>query len=462
MTSLDPYLLVRAASVYVAAVSAGLVWVWRRPTARAASAAMLASIWAFSTLVPLHVVAIRFGWWWFDAQGGLLAGIPVDLLLAWAVLWGGIPALALPSAPVTLTILAAFAADLVLMPLATPVVRLGRTWLVGEAVALVAVLAPAQLLARWTSRSERLVARAILQMCAFTLLIFIVLPLVIIEASGGRWTNPLAWPTWRLSLLAQAMAIPALLGLTAVQEFVTRGHGTPVPFDPPSRLVTSGVYAYVGNPMQLAAAVMLTVWGVVIGNLWVAAGGVMAHVYATGLAGWDEDSDLQRRFGSRWIEYRRGVRRWIPRLRPWFPSQQEPARLFVAETCEVCRDVARWFESRAASGLTIVPAETHPSGALRRITYEPADGSRAASGIEAVARALEHIHLGWALVAFFLRLPLVLPLAQVIVDASGGGPRTIPQRSVCATAGGPPTHSSAERSSSTPLRPQSPPMPARR
>jgi hypothetical protein len=253
-----------------------------------------------------------------------------------------------------------------------------------------------------------------------------------------------------------------VLGLTAVQEFVTRGGGTPVPFDPPSRLVRSGVYAYVANPMQLAAAVLLSVWGLVLGNLWVAAGGVMAHVYATGLAGWDEDSDLQRRFGSRWTDYRRGVRRWIPRLRPWHPPDEPPAQLFVAENCDLCRDVARWFESRGATALAIVPAETHRSGALRRITYEPADGSRAASGVEAVARALEHIHFGWALAGFLLRLPLVSPLVQLVVDASGGGPRTIPQQRVCATAVAPVTRSSTARSSSTPPRPQSPPTPGPR
>ena len=125
--------------------------------------------------------------------------------------------------------------------------------------------------------------------------------------------------------------------MTAVQEFVTRGDGTPVPFDPPSRLVTSGVYAYIGNPMQLAALVLLSAWGVSLGNVWVAAGGVMAHVYALGFAGWDEDSDLQRRFGSGWIDYRRAVRRWIPRLRPWYPPRQAAARLFIAETCDVCQ-----------------------------------------------------------------------------------------------------------------------------
>src|SRR5262249_17804827 len=59
------------------------------------------------------------------------------------------------------------------------------------------------------------------------------------------------------------------------------------------------------------------------------------------------------------------------------------------------------------------------------ITYEPADGSRSASGVAAIARGLEHIHLGWALVGFFLRLPVVCQLCQLLADASGAEPRRI-------------------------------------
>jgi hypothetical protein len=40
-----------------------------------------------------------------------------------------------------------------------------------------------------------------------------------------------------------------------------------------------------------------------------------------------------------------------------------------------------------------------------------------------VAGALEPIHLGWALVGFALRLPIVSHLSQLLVDASGGEPR---------------------------------------
>ena len=171
-----------------------------------------------------------------------------------------------------------------------------------------------------------------------------------------------------------------------------------MPFDPPRRLVTSGLYAYVRNPMQLSAVVLLFLLGLVLRNPWLSAAGVMAHVYSAGLAGWDEDEDLRERFGEPWIAYRRGVRAWVPRFRPWHPPRScAPAHLYVAEGCGMCREVGRWFEQRGARQLAIVPAESHPSGALTRITYEPGDGIRAATGVEAVARALEHIHLGWAL-----------------------------------------------------------------
>ena len=94
----------------------------------------------------------------------------------------------------------------------------------------------------------------------------------------------------------------------------------------------------------------------------------------------------------------------------------------------MCSEVGRWFQRRGARGLAIVPAETHPSRALTRITYEPGDGTRAVRGIEATARALEHVHLGWAFIGCVLRLPIVCQSVQLLVDASGGGPRRLRYR----------------------------------
>jgi protein-S-isoprenylcysteine O-methyltransferase Ste14 len=307
------------------------------------------------------------------------------------------------------------------------VVRLGDGWLAGEAVALAICLVPAQLLARWTATDRRLRDRAVLQVIAFSGLIAL-LPAVAIENSGTAWVSPLTYPRWILSILAQVLAVPTLLGLTAVQEFVTRGQGTPVPYDPPRRLVSSGIYAYVANPMQLSAVVLLILLGAIVQNPWVAVAGVVAHVYSVGIACWDEESDLRARFGEAWQEYRSRVRPWVPRWRPWYREQTPVATLFVSEECEMCREVAGWFRIRGARGLTIVPAEDHPLDTLTRITYESADGAYRVSGTDAVGRALEHVHLGWAIVGFAIRMPIVAPFVQLLADASGAGPRPVKHR----------------------------------
>jgi hypothetical protein len=235
-----------------------------------------------------------------------------------------------------------------------------------------------------------------------------------------------------------------LMGLSAVQEFAMRGRGTPIPFDPPRRLVTSGPYAYVANPMQLSMVLVVTAWGLVIGSGWMMLAGPIAFAYSVGLASWDEESDLGRRFGTPWRSYRRYVRAWIPRLRPYHASLDatsdadvaSPARLYVAASCERCSEVAAWFAERRPRGLEIVPAESHPTRDLERITYDPGDGGREEEGIAAIARALEHVHLGWALLGELVRLPLVRPVLQLIVDASGGEARRVNRtspRAGCAT-----------------------------
>lgn len=426
MIDLGRHLIVRAAWVYVAVVCVAAAWIWRRPSPRAVTGALLASAWCLPLVLALNLAAVRFGWWSFEAHGGLLLGVPVDVSLAWVVLWGAVPALAFPTLALPALLLIAIVVDVAVMPAAAPVVRLGPAWLAGETAGLLAALLPGQLLARWTARDEHLIGRAILQVIAFGGLLAFVLPAIAIDGSGGRFSNPLLRPPWQIALIVQVLAVPALLGLTAVQEFVWRGQGTPVPFDPPRRLVTTGVYAYVRNPMPLSAVALLLLSGIVLQNAWVAAAGVIAHLYCLGLAGWDEDEDLRRRFGDDWVAYRRAVRAWIPRRRPWFAADRPVARLFIAETCAPCAGVARWFRRRGARGLTMLPAETHPSGSLRRITYEPADGSPAVNGAEAVAHALEHIHLGWALAGFLIRVPLVCLLIQLLADASGAEPRGMP------------------------------------
>src|SRR6185437_614130 len=115
--------------------------------------------WNLPALLALQVAAQRFGWWTFDASGGLILGMPVDLYLAWAWLWA-LASLGLPSGRPIVVMCLAVLIDVVLMPLASPTIRLGPSWLFGEAVAVMVSLGPALLLARWTATDVHLTARA--------------------------------------------------------------------------------------------------------------------------------------------------------------------------------------------------------------------------------------------------------------------------------------------------------------
>ncbi|MFF3763006.1 methyltransferase family protein [Streptomyces sp. NPDC001922] len=408
--------LIRAACLFGPLLATGAAAVLRPPARRTIGAALLAGLWNAVWLPVVNLIALHAGWWTFHAEGGTAAGLPLDLLLGWVLLWGVLPVLAgADRLPLPLLVAGLAWFDLVAMPLAAPVVRLGDDWLLGEALCVAAVLVPGLLFARWTLRRRRLVARAGLQMvlCAALMVGF---PLVLVRPELPDTAAGIA-------LALQLLVPPVLLGVVAVREFVQRGGGTPVPYDPPNRIVTSGPYAYVRNPMQLAIVLVHTVLALVTRDWRFLAAAVTGFAYAAGLADWHENAGLRALHGEAWTRYRAAVRPWLPRLRPW--SGTAPARLYVAGSCGPCSGFGRWVAARRPVALDLVPAEHHPRR-LRRMTYESADGTVRADGIAALARLLGHLHLGWALLGWLLILPGVRWFAQLCADALGAGPRDIP------------------------------------
>jgi protein-S-isoprenylcysteine O-methyltransferase Ste14 len=260
-----------------------------------------------------------------------------------------------------------------------------------------------------------------MQAILFSSLALWLLPLIILSQTGGDLGPLLARPAWQVSLAAQLLAVPAALGATAVIELYQHGRGTPFPWDPPSSLVTTGPYAYVANPMQLSMTLILAGLGIVLESLPVALAGLVAGAFSTGFAQWQEHGDLDRRFDQRWRLYRGGVRAWVPR---WRPGLRATATLYYAESCLECSTVGGWFMKAEPISLHLVPAEEYPGLAPTRITYAAADGT-IFTGVAALCRALDHVNLAWAWLGWTCRLPGVCHLAQLVVDAVGGGPRTI-------------------------------------
>ena len=408
----------------------GLLWpagilvpliLWQPPSARLAGAALIATLWNTATLLAVHLAAARAGWWTHTAQGGLLLGMPADLLIGWALLWGAVPVLGLPKTPLWQCALLALGFDLLVMPACSPVLQLGDHWLLGEAAAIGFALLPGLILGRSIAQRTHLRTRSVLLFVGFVGVLFFILPSLILEQSGSSWKHALSLPPTATAVFFQITFLLTAPGLSAVQEFCLRGGGTPLPFDPPARLVTSGPYAYIANPMQASTLLGLLLFGWWTASPWVAAAAVIALLTGAGMMGWHEDQELHTRFGGAWTAYRSHVRNWLPR---WRPHVATPATLYFAETCTPCSQLARWITGRAPTGLALAVAENHPTHKLRRLTYQTPGCTE--QGVAAFARALEHLHLGWAWIGWILRLPVILPAAQFIADLSGADARDLP------------------------------------
>ena len=418
--------IIRAVSLYAPLILAFILWSLRKLSRAEATGALLATAWNLPALLAVNLVAMHFGWWHFAAKGGLLFGMPVDLWIGWSAFWGTAAALLFRNTPLWIVAIILGTADVILMPLCAPIVVLGKKWLIGECLALSTCVVPGFLLARWTCDSINAKGRAFLQAVCFSGLLLLSIAAVA-NGSGGleRLTHI---TSFHLHLLAIAFFLAALPGLSAVQEFAVAGQGTPLPFDPPRQLVRSGIYRYIANPMQSSTTLLLIVMAIGLRLPWLLVGAMVSVVYSAGLAHWDEDSDLQQRYGERFLDYRRQVRNWLPR---WRPVISQPARIYLAEDCFKCSQMAVFLKSLKPVGLEIVAAEEHPRRNLERMTYESeaVEGAVEDAGLAALARALEHVNLGCALVGMALRLPGVAAALQAIVDVSGGGPMPVARRS---------------------------------
>jgi protein-S-isoprenylcysteine O-methyltransferase Ste14 len=122
-------------------------------------------------------------------------------------------------------------------------------------------------------------------------------------------------------------ALLIIVGLAAtagsVRLFAVRGRGTLAPWDPPRRLVVSGLYRYVRNPMISGAALVLTGECLLFASrevaAWTAALVAINAVYMPLI----EEPRLARRFGPPYEEYRRHVPGWVPRLTPWHGGSRD-------------------------------------------------------------------------------------------------------------------------------------------
>jgi protein-S-isoprenylcysteine O-methyltransferase Ste14 len=103
-------------------------------------------------------------------------------------------------------------------------------------------------------------------------------------------------------------------------RFALQGLGTPAPIAPTQKLVVTGLYRYVRNPMYVAVVFVILGQAALFSDGRLIAYGVLVwlacHVFVVGY----EEPVLARRFGTEYNDFRANVPRWIPRLTPWRTS----------------------------------------------------------------------------------------------------------------------------------------------
>ncbi len=183
-------------------------------------------------------------------------------------------------------------------------------------------MAKASIWDRWAHGINRVVTgnkkrRAILTPIATVLLLGTITLLVMASFWVDRWLKlphlPDTW--WRFTIATIIFMVGLFLVLSTIITF-RRYKGTPLTVSPPPQIITTGLFAYVRNPMAIGDLFILEGLGFYFGSLsliiFFAPLPVVLYVLYIRAV---EEPELELRFGQEYMEYKKKVPMFIPRLR---------------------------------------------------------------------------------------------------------------------------------------------------
>jgi protein-S-isoprenylcysteine O-methyltransferase Ste14 len=148
---------------------------------------------------------------------------------------------------------------------------------------------------------------------------FIVMMPWLLATAGLHADRALAFPriaNGHLSLLfgSPLMLIGLFFAIWSVSRLFSLGKGTPLPFMATREIVVRAPYSYCRNPMAFGTILFYLGIALAIGSLSALA---LALLFAAGLLVYvrmTEETELRRRFGAKYLEYKSRTPFLIPRL----------------------------------------------------------------------------------------------------------------------------------------------------
>jgi protein-S-isoprenylcysteine O-methyltransferase Ste14 len=118
----------------------------------------------------------------------------------------------------------------------------------------------------------------------------------------------------RLSIGIVLLVIGVPMVLWTIARFL-RTKGTPIPFNPPPALVVTGLYKIVRNPMHLGWTIVLVALALLMQSFTLLVIFiplfVLVHILYLKFI---EEKELEKKFGQAYLDYKKSVPMFIPRL----------------------------------------------------------------------------------------------------------------------------------------------------
>ncbi|MBI3830612.1 MAG: hypothetical protein HY291_13915 [Planctomycetes bacterium] len=319
-------------------------------------AAAAAGIVHFFLSFSADVLLVNFGAYAYNMRG-LFLEVPADLHLAWACLWGagfclvwerlrGWKRLVFYIAVVLLT----FAWDLAIvtysgivahpdfvLAVESSVPLFGRSplepWWQWD-LALLAVLPLATVTWFWLVKENKaLWLRSVVYAVLYAVAFYLFIPFLVVQMGDGHqaYIEPGTFVV-RLNYFVSdhsyrsieiyrsyenlELLILTFVGAWAALELFRKGSGTPLPLDPTRKLVMTGPYAYVRNPMQLSGVGVAIVLAIAFESWYLAFYALDLVIILLFMNAWEKE-ELARVFGEDYVRYAAAVRNWWPRWKPY-------------------------------------------------------------------------------------------------------------------------------------------------
>ncbi len=295
-------------------IGIGIAFVIRRPTYFELVGLMLGLLLSIPYILLMNFLAEYMGWWSYPSSENSYTNIPLEIIIGWSIFWGVFLPYVFSSLNIIFPIAVALMIDIFCMPLLEPIFSLGENWLVGEAVLIISCLFPSLLIYQLTANRQQVLARALIQSYIWGGWIVFLIPSIVLYINDKNIFNFFHMSLLHTSISLLGLGFSMVPGYLALIEFASKGRGTPIPFDPPQKLVTTGIYSYVANPLQVST-MMIFISIMFAYKSWMMLFPIfVVFVYSELFVRWHHTVDIEKRFGDEWFEYRKNVKNWVPRF----------------------------------------------------------------------------------------------------------------------------------------------------